>query len=69
MAKVYQSAATYAAVRQAAQKFVSNPQLTDGIATRMIHVLVFTVHVAKFIKHEIEKKYHEEAKMAKRFVK
>lgn len=65
----FRSTAFYSPVGEAVEKFVSAPQGIDAVTTIVIDTSAFTVPVAKFIKHELEKNSLEKAKMKERFNK
>lgn len=69
MTKGFRSAVFYLAVKETVHKRVPKPLTVDVVYTRLVDAISFTISVAEFVKHEVEKKFLEKIKTEKRFVK
>lgn len=65
--KVFRSGAFNLAVEEAVQKSVLEPQSVEAVATRMAYSPAFSVLVAIFINHEVNRCFLNKTKMKKRF--
>lgn len=67
--KVLQSRVFCTALEQTVLKCESEFQMIDAAGKQMINALNYALPVAKFIKHEVQKRFHEKANMADCFVR
>lgn len=55
-------------MREAVDKHVPEPLSADAVAWKLVDAHSFTVQEAKFVKHKVEQKFVEKAKMVNRFL-
>lgn len=67
--KEFESAVFQTALKQSVCKCVAKLHSVDPIAAREIDEISFTVPVARFNKHEVEKSFLKKTRTEKRFVK
>lgn len=69
LSKGFRNAPFYTTVDELLEECVSKPSGADAVVAKLLHAPSFTVPVAKFVGHEVEKNSINKAKMVDRFVK
>lgn len=68
LAKGCRSGAFYSVVEDVVHKYVPEAPSTDAVSAKPVVPSFFTLFEARFVKHEVEKSFLDEAKMKKRFL-
>lgn len=67
MAEGYRSEAASSAMDKAVSKGILEPRIVDAKVTILVDTVSFTIPVANFVKHKVEKSFLDKKRMKKRF--